>query len=291
MRKRVVFIGAGKVAWYLSHALHKYGYIISGISSRKKSSAKKLASRFGAEFTSQPEDIVKNADIIFITTPDSEIKNVAKNLCMKHVFKKKQLIIHTSGLLGAKILDCVKKYDALPLSMHPTFSFSSRSFNEDKLTGVWFVLEGGAEPIQLGKRIVRDLGGKFLVIESDKKQLYHLALVFASNFFVGIEDMATDLLKKCGIKKKDAVKLIKPLVEVTAKNICATGTLRALTGPVERGDIDTIKKHLELLSEHAQPYKKAYLELSKHILKMVEEKGEIEKKKIRVMKKILEIRK
>ena len=291
MKKRVVFIGAGKVAWYLSHALHKKDYIISGISSRKKASAKKLAVRFFAEFSSHPEDIVENADIIFITTPDSEIKRVVQALCKKKVLRKKQLVIHTSGLLSARILDCVKKYDSLPLSIHPTFSFSSRSFNENKLTGVWFVLEGDAVPIRLGKRIVRDLNGKSLVIESSEKSLYHLALVFASNFFVGIEDIAIDILKECGIKKRDAVKLIKPLVEVTQKNVWEKGTQEALTGPVDRGDIETIRKHLKLLSKHARSYKKAYLELSKHLIKIVEEKGEVGKEKMRLMKKTLETRK
>ncbi len=288
MKKRVVFIGAGKVAWHLSHALHKEGYVISGISSRKRSSAKKLADKFGCDFTTRSEKIDDKANIIFITTPDSEIEKVAQTLCKEQVLRKKQLVIHTSGLLGAKILNCVKKYGAFALSMHPTLSFSSRSFSKDILTGVWFVLEGDAESIQLGERIVRDLGGQPLVIESKKKPLYHLALVFASNLFVGIEDIAIDILIKCGIKKKDGLKLIQPLVQSTEKNIWKRGTLKALTGPVERSDIETIRKHLELLSKHARSYKKTYLELSKHLIKIVEEKGEIDKKKIRLMKKTLE---
>ena len=287
MNKRVVFIGAGKVAWHLSHALHKEGYIISGISSRKRSSAKKLADKFGCDFTTRSEKIDDNANIIFITTPDSEIEKVAQTLCKGQVLRKKQLVIHTSGVLGAKILNCVRKYGAFALSMHPTLSFSSRSFSKDILTGVWFVLEGDAESIQLGERIVRDLGGQPLVIESKKKPLYHLALVFASNFFISIEDIAIDILIKCGIKKKNALKLIQPLVQSTEKNIWKRGTLKALTGPIERGDVETIKRHLALLSKHTRSFKNTYRELSMHLLKMAEEKGEVEKEKIRLMKKIL----
>jgi len=74
MKKRVVFIGAGKVAWHLSHALQKEGYVISCISSRKRSSSKKLADEFGCNFTTRSEKIDDNANIIFITTPDSEIE-------------------------------------------------------------------------------------------------------------------------------------------------------------------------------------------------------------------------
>lgn len=287
MKKRVAFIGVGKVAWHLSHTLHNKGYLICGVSSKKKSSAKRLASKFNANFTTEPEDIVKDADIIFITTPDSEIEKVARNLCAKHAFRKKQLIVHTSGLLGVKTIDCVKKPGLFALSMHPAFSFSSRSYRKNELSGVWFVLEGAPGAIKMGKRIVHALRGKPLVIESGKKPLYHLALVFASNFFVGLEDMAIEMLLKCGIKKKDAAKLIKPLVEVTGKNIWERGTLKALTGPVERGDIETIKKHLALLSKYSRSYKKTYKELSKHLMDMVEKRGEIEKKKIKMLKEFL----
>ena len=288
MKKRVVFIGAGKVAWHLSHALHKEGYVISGISSRKRSSAKKLADKFGCDFTIRSEKIDNNANIIFITTPDSEIEKVAQTLCKEQVLRKKQIVIHTSGLLGTKILDCVKNYGAFALSMHPTFSFSSRTFSKDILTGVWFVLEGDGESIRLGKRIVRDLGGQPLVIASKKKPLYHLALVFASNLFVGIEDLAIDILIRCGIERKDALKLIKPLVEVTQKNVWERGTQKALTGPIERGDVETIKRHLALLKRHKKSFDKTYKELSKHLLEMVEKKGKVGKDKIRLMKKTLE---
>ena len=287
MKKRIIFIGAGKVAWHLSYALNKKGYVISGIASRKKSSAEKLAGKFAVECTTNPESIVKDADIIFITTPDSEIKKVVTNLCKNGVLRKKQLIIHTSGLMSIKILDCVKKSGALPLSMHPIYSFSSRSLSKDLLSGVWFILEGDSEAIEQGEKIVRMLGGKSFIIEGEKKSLYHLALVFASNFFVGVEDMAVELLLSCGIEKKDVLELIKPLVQVTEKNIWEKGTTGALTGPVERGDIETIKKHLELLSKQKQSFKKTYLELCKHLLKMVEEKGNIEKENIQAMRKML----
>jgi len=288
MKKKIVFVGAGKVAWHLSHILRNKEYLICGVSSKKKSSAKTLASRFNANFTTKPEVIVKDTDIIFITTPDSEIEKVVKNLCTKKVLRKKQLVIHTSGLLGTKILDCVKKFGSYALSMHPAFSFSSRSYKKNELSGVWFVLDGAPEAIKMGERIVRSFGGKSLVLESGKKPLYHLALVFASNFFVGLENMAIDLLLKCGIKKKDAAKLIKPLVEVKEKNIWERGTHKALTGPVERGDIETMKKHLVLLSKHKRSFKKTYKELSKHLMSMVEKRGEIEREKIELMKEFIE---
>jgi len=289
MKKRIVFIGAGKVAWHLSYALNKKGYVISGISSRNRLSAKRLASEFRANWTTKPEKIVKDADILFITTPDAEIKSVVKKLCSKGAIKKKQLVIHTSGLLEAKVLDCVKKLGALSLSIHPCFSFADRSYKVDEVKGVFFALEGTKETVKMGKTIVHKLGGKPFVIEKGKKPLYHLALVFASNFFVGIEDMAIELLLECGIGKKDAIELIKPLIDVTEKNIWKNGALKALTGPVKRGDMETLKKHLILLVKQKRSFDKIYKEVSKHLLRMIEKNGEVEKHKIEAMKKILSV--
>jgi predicted short-subunit dehydrogenase-like oxidoreductase (DUF2520 family) len=291
VKKKVVFIGAGKVAYHLSCALNKSGYSISGISSRKKSSAKKLAEKLGAQWSTKPENIIKEADIILITTPDSEIEKVSRDLCKKNVVRKKQLFMHTSGLLTSKILKCIQKQGGLTLSLHPAYSFSQRSFSDEILSGIWFVLEGDSASIEAGKAIVRRLKGKSLVIEPEKKPLYHLALVFASNFLISIEDIAIEILLKCGIKKSDALKLIKPLIEVTEKNIWEKGTIKALTGPVERGDVETIKKHLALLSKHKVTFGKAYIELSKHLLVMAGKKGNIEKEKIETIREILDNKK
>ncbi len=287
MKGKVTFIGAGNVAWNLSHALHESGYRISGISSRKKSSAKKLAAKFRCAFTTEPTHITQNSDIVFITTPDSAINEIVTALCAEKSLNRNQLIVHTSGLLSVKAMHCVKKCGAIPLSMHPAFSFSSPLFKKNEFKGVYFVLEGSSTAVEKGKRIVRNLGGKSIIIARGMKPLYHIALVFASNLFVGIEDMAVNLLSQCGIEEKDARNLIKPLVEVTEKNIWEKGTLKALTGPVEREDVETVKKHLSTLTKYEHAYKKVYTELSKHLVTMVEKKGEVDKKTLWIMRKML----
>jgi predicted short-subunit dehydrogenase-like oxidoreductase (DUF2520 family) len=287
MGKKVVFIGAGNVAFHLSHALSEKGYRISGIFSKKKSSAKRLASSFRANYAIHFDDSITDSDLLFITTPDGEIEKVAKDLCKAKVIRRNHLLIHTSGLLGVESLTSVEKFGAIPLSMHPAYSFSSRSYKKNELKGVWFVLEGTQRAISEGKKITRVLGGKTLVLRKGRKHLYHLALVFASNLFVGIEDISLTLLEKCGIKKRDGLEVIRPLVGVTEKNIWKKGTEKALTGPIERGDIETIEGHLKSLSHHARSYKKVYMDLSRHLLKLVESKGEVDKKTLRKLREIL----
>jgi predicted short-subunit dehydrogenase-like oxidoreductase (DUF2520 family) len=134
---------------------------------------------------------------------------------------------------------------------------------------------------------VKALKGKSMVIPAEKKALYHLALVFASNLFVGIEDMSIELLTECGMTRKAARELILPLVSSTFRSIEEKGTRKALTGPVERGDIATVRKHLSVLSRHKRAYKKTYVELSKHLARMVSEKGELPKETIRHIKRLL----
>jgi len=287
MKKKIVFIGAGKVAWHLSCALSKKGYAISGIASRKKLSAKKLADKFNTAWSDKPEEIVKDADIIFITTPDAEVRGVVQNLCSRRVIKRKQLVIHTSGVLGVREIKCVEKFGALALSMHPGFPFSSKSYKKDELRGVFFVLEGSKKAVRIGKEIVHKLGARSLMIEEKSKAIYHLALIFASNFFVGVEDMSVELLQKCGIKRNDALELLKPLIEVTKSNIFKQGTRNALTGPIERGDVETVKKHLALLKRYQNSFEKIYKEISRYLLVMVEEKGKIKQEKIKTIRDLL----
>jgi predicted short-subunit dehydrogenase-like oxidoreductase (DUF2520 family) len=287
MEKKVVFIGAGNVAFHLSHALSEKGYKISGIFSKKKSSAMRLASYFRATYATHFNDSITDSDLLFITTPDDQIEKVAKGLCKSKVIRRNHLLIHTSGLLGVEPLVSVEKFGAIPLSMHPAYSFSSRSYKKNELKGVWFVLEGTQRATREGKKITRALGGKTLVLRKGKKYLYHLALVFASNLFVGIEDISLILLEKCGIKKRDGLEVIRPLVEITGKNIWEKGTEKALTGPIERGDIETIERHLQSLSHHARSYTKVYTDLSRHLLRMIELKGEVDKKTLRKLREIL----
>ena len=287
MKERIAFIGAGNVAWHLSHALHAVGYPISAIVSKKKASAKKLARRFAAPYATDPADIIGSETCLFLTTPDAAITALAKHLCAKKLLKRNQLVVHTSGLLSTEAIKEVEKLDALPLTMHPACSFSSRSYSRNEFQGVWFALQGSKAALQRGKQMVRAVKGKPIVIAADKKPLYHLALVFASNLFVGIEDMSIELLNKCGITRKVAGELILPLVTSTFNNMHIKGTRKALTGPVERGDIATLKKHLAVLSKHKRAYRKTYLELSMHLLHMVEEKGELPKETIKAIKQLL----
>jgi predicted short-subunit dehydrogenase-like oxidoreductase (DUF2520 family) len=251
------------------------------------SSAKRLAMRFRAAHASDTAAIIDNETCLFITVPDTEIHGVAEYLCRKKLLRKNQLVAHVSGIYGTEVIRCVAKLNALPLSIHPASTFSSRSYLKDEFKGIWCALQGSEKALTRGRQMVRALKGKPFILPAEKKPLYHLALVFASNLFVGIEDISIELLTGCGMTKKAAKGLIFPLVSSTLKNIDAKGTRKALTGPVERGDIVTIKKHLTVLSKHQRAFEKTYLELSKHLAHMVEEKGELPKETIRDIRKLL----
>lgn len=287
MKERIAFIGAGNVAWHLSHALHEAGYEISAIVSRKKTSAKKLAQCFLASAGSDPGPLLSRETCLFITTPDTAIAATATLLCRKRLLKKNQLVVHTGGVYGTEVLDCVAGMDALPLAMHPAASFPSRSHTKNEFSDIWFALQGGTSALKRGERMVRALGGKSLVLDAGKKPLYHLSLVFASNLFIGLEDISIELLTKCGMTRKAAKELILPLVTSTLRNIEEKGTKKALTGPIERGDMATLEKHLSALAKYTQDYQKTYRALSRHLANMMEEKGELSPETLRSIKRLL----
>ena len=192
----------------------------------------------------------KEADIIFITTPDQAIHEVY------HLLKGSgKIFCHMSGLLTSDVFT-----EDIGFSVHPMAAVTK----ETNLQKVRFTIEGHAEKLH----IIKSLFPNNKEIKKEAKPLYHASAVIASNFLVGIYNIAENLLKEVGFDEDTSI-LIE-LIESTLNNIKEKGSINALTGPVERMDIKTIKTHLNDLPIE---YEKVYLSLSKYLVKIAEIKN------------------
>jgi predicted short-subunit dehydrogenase-like oxidoreductase (DUF2520 family) len=117
------------------------------------------------------------------------------------------------------------------------------------LRGAFFCLEGTRKAKLVAESIVRDLGGRSFTIKTENKVLYHAAAVMASPHLVALFDVATEMLAACGLSRRDAQKVLLPLLESTVNNLKSSNSQQALTGTFARGDVATVRKHLGALSE------------------------------------------
>ncbi|MBO8129306.1 MAG: DUF2520 domain-containing protein [Peptococcaceae bacterium] len=244
----VAIIGAGRVGSALAVALAQKGYPLAGVASRTRASAEKLAARVGAPSSTSPVEAVKKAGVIFITTPDRTIARVAVEIARRNGFHAGQVVAHTSGAHSAGILAPVRNAGATIASMHPLQSFAGVEQAVQNLPGSYFSLEGDTAAVRVLAGIVHDLGGRYFTLDAGDKALYHTAACIASNYLVSLLHMAAELLKACGVPYREAPSLLRPLITGTLNNISDIGLPKALTGPVARGDVNTVREHLKALA-------------------------------------------
>ncbi len=250
--KNIIIIGAGKTAHSLTPALQKSGYKISAIISRKIESAKILAAESGKGYYSDKlKDIGNTGGIVFLCVPDNTIETVAKKISRLKLRFNRFIFVHLSGTLDISCLASLKKQKALTASLHIMQTFPSKRCI--KIKNCYAAIETdsrNAEKILFA--VANDTGLKPFKVGSDAKAFYHLAGVFASNFLAGNLFTAETAFNKTGNNNIDFIEMMSPILSSTLLNIKKAGAINALSGPVERGDIQTIRKHLSALKKDAK---------------------------------------
>ena len=246
LKSEIAVIGAGRISYSLVNALLKSGFKVSLIISRRITSAKKLAIKFKIKnYSSDLSFLSQDIKIFFLAVPDSQIFLVAKKISKLRLDFKNSMFIHLSGAEDISALNNLKKKGAHTASFHIMQTFPERKIIN--LKGSYAAIETNdkkAESFLL--KLAKKLGLHPFKINSHKKNAYHIAGVYSSNFLVANQYYIEKLF--AGIKSgMDYKKVFAPISEMTLKNIDRNGILNAISGPVERGDIKTVKKHLKAL--------------------------------------------
>ncbi len=264
------FIGAGRVGTTLALALTNAGYPVTAVHSRSADSTHRFTEHIpSAKPYTDPQSVADGASIIFITTPDDAIADVAQSVR----WQPGQTVVHCSGVLSADIMGSAKLAGASVAGFHPLQSFPTIESGADRLSGCTIALEGDDAVVEQLKALAVAIGGNPLRLQADQKALYHLAATFASNYMVTITDIAAELWSTFGVDKRTAVAAITPLMQGTLDNIATIGLPDCLTGPIARGDTGTIRLHLNTLAVEAPHLLPAYRTLGLRTLPIAEAKG------------------
>ena len=253
MNDNCVILGAGNLATNLALALKQSGFAISQVYSRTEKNAKALSKLTGADYTSLISDVKTNASIYFIVVKDDAIEEVLNGLDLKG-----KLLIHCSGSTPMEILS---NYSGQIGVLYPLQTFSKErllDFREIPL----FIEANSEKNLITIQGIANKLSGKVTITNSEKRQVLHIAAVFACNFVNHLYVLSGDVLEKQGL----SFDLLKPLIEETVRKIEHLHPKQAQTGPAVRFDKKIISKHIEALNDEPR-LKDMYQFISESIYK------------------------
>jgi len=257
-KKSIAIIGAGKVAFSLTSALNESGFNIQCVISRKLKSARSLAKKFSIPLYSTSFDkIPTEVDTFFITVPDGKIKNVADELSKLNRDFRKCICIHFSGVESITALASLKKKGCATGSIHIIRPFPSRDIVDIKNSPASIEAKNEVAKFYL-IQLCKKLKLKPHTIASDEKVFHHLAAVHSSNFLVGNLFNAFSLISS---KRNVSQDILWKTTQSALDNVFRSSPAKALSGPIDRGDIYTIKKHIAELDRKIKSSKDSRLKL------------------------------
>jgi len=269
--RRVGIIGAGKVGTCLGHVLKTRGFSISAVADSLGPPAWDRARPFIGDDSIYTEDnrtVVRLSDIIAVTTQDRAIRTVAGEIAVSEDHLGGKLFFHTSGLEPSSVMSELADKGAMIGSLHPLQTFPDIESAIEVLPQTPIFIEGSSDAITLLTEIAKTIGSKVYEIKAEDKRAYHLSAVFVCNLLCALFSTAADIMNRIDI----GLEPFLPIIHATMKNIEDKGPLLSLTGPVVRGDDETVRSHLEVMAD-MDIHRNVYKALSKAALDMAQKRN------------------
>lgn len=238
---RIGVVGAGRVGAVLAAALQSAGHEISAVAGESAASRTRIETLLPGVRVDKPTAVSRSCDLLLLTVPDDMLENVVTMLAASGAIRPGQQVVHTSGKHGLAVLAAAAARGAQVLAMHPAMTFTGTDIDLDRLPGCAFGVTAADDTRLLAEQLVADLGGRVVWVEEDRRTLYHAGLAHGANHLVTLVTQAMDLLRASGAS--DPASTLRPLLTAALDNVLSYGDA-ALTGPIVRGDVETVRAHL-----------------------------------------------
>jgi len=247
-------VGAGPVATALAGALRLGGVPVLGLWARRAAPARTAGSIAGvAAFSSAPPDILLETEVVILAVRDQVITEVAQMLLGTGLINKRHVLLHCAGAASAReLLGAVAGQVAGIGTLHPLSAIADGKLAMRALKGTVFGVEGDDAGRAAATKLVGAISGVVLALDSTQMAAYHAAAALASNYIVAAIDAAAAVLAGAGVAQDRAAQALVPLAEGALRNVAAHGTAGGLTGPVRRGDLATVARHLEAIRDRPE---------------------------------------
>lgn len=243
---KIGIIGAGRVGCSIGKYLRTKDIELAGYYDVDSVAAKEAAEFTRTESFDSLKQLADQSQIIFITTPDSFIIPVWEQL--KGLSLRNQIICHCSGALSSDSFSGRESMSVSCCSIHPMLPFSNKFSSYQQLEHAFFTVEGHPHAVQVITDLLTSYGNEVCRIDAAAKPEYHAAASILSNQVIAVLDTGYRLLEDCGFSREKAVAATAALVRQNIENVLSQGCVHALTGPIERGDVSTVEKHLQVLN-------------------------------------------
>lgn len=265
--------GAGRVAQAVGRALRERGEPVAFVASRNREHAQAAAEFIGAGVTAvELTALAAHAHRILLAVSDNALRTVAEALSAAAT--PGGIALHTSGARDVDELDALRAAGFSCGTIHPLQTLSSTIQGTQALRGAWFAISGDGPAVEWARRIACLLEGECLEIAPGRRPLYHAAAVMASNYMVALVDAAQELMSAATRSEPGAaLQALAPIASAALDNALRAGPAAALTGPIERGDAETIAMHLSALSEAPEQIRNLYIAAGLQTLALARRKG------------------
>ena len=244
----------------LGAALRRAGHpVVAGYGVSDLSRVRAEALLPGVELV-QPADVVDAADLVLLTVPDDALPDLVHGLSRTARVRAGQMFVHASGRYGVGVLQPLTSLGALPFALHPAMTFTGTSLDLSRLEGCPFGVTALDELRPIAETLVVEMGGEPIWVPEDARVTYHAALAHGANHLMTLVVQSLDLLAHAGID--DPARLISPLLHASLDNALRIGEM-SLTGPVARGDAETVRAHLQVLSADDADIRATYIALAR----------------------------
>ncbi|MGA7078294.1 MAG: DUF2520 domain-containing protein [Terriglobales bacterium] len=270
-KHKVAIVGAGRLATFLAVELHRAGFTITEIVARDMLRSRRralfLAAKVGAQAVTA-RSAALDAALLWFCVPDGAIRGAASDLAVKlasrvtayskdrsqnkspnkvqnKVQNKVRVAFHSSGALSSRELDPLRKAGVAVASVHPLMTFVAGA--HPSLTDVPFAIEGDEKARRAARRVVRELGGESFTLPAASKAAYHAWATLTSPLLLAFLVTLEEAARAAGLTRVDARRKSLPIMRQTLANYARLGSARSFSGPLIRGDVETVKKHLTVL--------------------------------------------
>ncbi|QZY29416.1 Rossmann-like and DUF2520 domain-containing protein [Nocardioides coralli] len=269
---RIGVIGAGRVGAVLGAALRSSGHDIVAAAGESDASRGRISSLLPGTPVDKPSAVARACDLLLLTVPDDMLPNVVSVLAASGAIREGQYVVHTSGRHGLGVLAPAAAVGARPLAVHPAMTFTGTDIDLPRLPGCVYGVTAGPGEKALAEQLVTELGGRAVWVPEELRAVYHAGLAHGANHLVTLVSEAMELLAASGVDQP--ADTLRPLLEAALDNALAQGDA-ALTGPIVRGDVETVRDHLAEVAATAPDTLPSYVAMARATLDRVVTDGRL----------------
>jgi predicted short-subunit dehydrogenase-like oxidoreductase (DUF2520 family) len=258
-RFHIGVIGAGRVGAVLASALRAAGHEVVAAAGESDASRSRIDALLPGVEVAKPTDVARASDLLLLTVPDDMLSNVVTVLSDSGAIREGQVVVHTSGRHGLAVLEPARRVGARTIAMHPAMTFTGTEIDLPRLAGCVFGTTADEADRALTEQLVADLGGRPMWVPEDRRTLYHAGLAHGANHLVTLVAEAMEILSAAGAD--DPAATLRPLLNAALDNALDHGDA-ALTGPIVRGDVETVRAHVTDLAANAPQTLPSYLAMA-----------------------------